>query len=170
LGATVVIAALVIIAAVVVLPRPNSILSSETATIPFTSVSLTSNSTAESLTYYTVDGLTCSMPSNTPTWLANLVPILTQSQSFSNVSKGMPFVFGHEENFSNGFISHGGVTTSTLPGTEIVFNNFGPTTICKEPCNTESQLVLFAEVPIENGGFDVANASIHLSTAPESAC
>ena len=112
---------------------------------------------------YADNGVDCALPANAPTWLGVLVPRVTQSPRFLNVSEGMPFLYAHSENITDRVVTSKGVTDQLPPVVEIVFNNYGASTACSDLNTVSVDHIMVAQVPIENGEFNVTGATIWLS-------
>lgn len=117
---------------------------------------------------YTINGLTCSVPSGYLSFASviYLLPLVTTSPRFLNLTDGLPFVFGNAENIT-------GITQQIddqppvhLPDTvEMVFYSYGPSTYCGEmqTLTEYAQNVIDVQVPIQNGGFNLTGTAYHRS-------
>lgn len=112
---------------------------------------------------YADNGVDCALPANTKVWLGVLVPRVTESTQFLNVSEGRPFLYAHSENITDRVLTTKGVTTQLPPVVEIVFNNYGSATACSDLFAATLNRNLVAQIPLENGEFNLTGATIWLS-------
>jgi len=126
---------------------------------------LYSSSNATPAMTYTVNGLTCPIPSNYLSFAAvlHLLPLVTTNPQFLNLTNGLSFVFGNAENITNRMQQIGNQPPVHLPDVvEMVFYNNGPTTSCSDFHPNTAQAIV-VQVPKQNGGFNMTGATFHTS-------
>lgn len=128
-------------------------------------------------TSYVDNGLTCFLPLDAPSYISNLVPRVAESPVFLNYTNGAPYIFEDATNITdrtetvggtvlngptqNGVV--GGTTINLPPVVELTFYSFGPRTSCGEDELGAATGLIVVHVPVQNGGFDIANMEVHPS-------
>lgn len=117
-------------------------------------------------TVYTVNGLTCSIPSDYLSFRAvvYLVPLVTGAPQFLSLASGQPYMFGNAENLTDRTQRIGGGPVQHLPDAlEMVFYTFGQGTGCGESESLENPWLntIVVDVPIEGSGFNTTGATFN---------
>jgi hypothetical protein len=133
-------------------------------------------------TTYSDNGLTCTLPTQTASHVAFLVPQIAQNSRFLTVTNGLPYVYEYSDNITdrsvttggtlqggamqNGSVT-GGIVTHLPPIVEIVFYTFDSTTSCGETNAAAAIHSIVVQVPVQDGGFNMTAATFHLSGTRE---
>ncbi|GEM_PF-5129131 len=120
---------------------------------------------------YTVNGLTCPIPSDYLSFKAavNLVPMVTQQPQFLSLANGSPYMFGNAENLTdrtqqidNGPVQH-------LPdAVEMVFYTWGTSTYCGETGGFVNPWLstIVVQVPVQNERYNLTGATYNTGGGP----
>ena len=112
---------------------------------------------------YSDGGLTCALSPSSPAYVNSLVPEVVRTSQFQTRIGGMPFAFASYDNISNRVLSNGTTTQYLPPIVELVFYSSGSGTSCTNVGPMTATRTLVVQVPIENGGLNVAGATYHVS-------
>lgn len=117
---------------------------------------------------YAINGMTCPIPADylSFTSVVHLLPLVTQNSQFVGLTSGSRYLFGNAENITARTEQTGNQPPQHLPDVlEMVFYYFGPGTNCgmNQTVTNRAQSVIVVQVPVENGTFDLAGATYHLS-------
>lgn len=126
---------------------------------------------------YSDNGISCSLPASTPSYLQYLTPRIVQSTGFLNLANDSPYVYEYADNITNDMVTIGGnYTNGTIVGgytqylppmVEMGFYTYGPGTFCGETGTLTAIHLIIVQVPIENGMFNISEATFHISGARE---
>jgi len=105
---------------------------------------------------YTINGLTCTFPQGTPTYVQNVVGSVTQSPKFLTSIGGTLYVFASYDNQTGNVQTIGNVTTILPDDLEIGFTTRGAATVCGEGATVPFSNYVDVQVPIIHGVYDVA--------------
>lgn len=124
------------------------------------------NGSSNPTTTYTINSLTCLIPKDYLSYASviHLLPLVTTSPRFLNLTDGLPFVFGNAENITDRTQQIGNQPPVHLPdAVEMVFYSTGLTTYCGMFLN-KAQNVIDVQVPVQNGGFNLTEATYNTLT------
>jgi len=105
---------------------------------------------------YTINGLTCTFPEGTPTYVQNVVSSVTQSPKFLTSIGRTLYVFASYDNQTGNVQTIGNVTTILPDDLEIGFTTRGAATVCGEGATVPFSNYVDVQVPIIHGAYDVA--------------
>ena len=124
---------------------------------------------------YSDNGLTCTLPTGTPSYVSYLVPLVVRSSDFQNLANGAAYVYSYTDNVTNDVVTIGGTfenstivggTTQNLPAmVEMGFYTYGANTFCGETGTLNAVHLIFVQVPIQNGVFNITGATYHISVS-----
>ena len=119
-------------------------------------------------TTYTVNGLTCSIPSvySTSEAVGYLVPLVTREPQFLNLTHGSPYELGNAEMLGSETLQIDNQPPQHLPpALEMVFYTYGPKTTCEGPGNPRFNWLslIVVHVPLLSNGYNLTGATYHLS-------
>ena len=134
-------------------------------------------SVQEGTNSYNDNGISCSLPASTPSYIQYLTPRIVQSTGFLHLAKGSPYVYEYTDNithdtvtiggtYANGTIV-GGYTQYLPPMVEMGFYTYGSGTFCGETGTLTVIHLIIVQVPMENGLFNISEATFGISGARE---
>jgi hypothetical protein len=118
---------------------------------------------------YTINGLTCVVPKDYTSYssVVHLLPLVTTSPRFLNLTEGLPFVFTYAGNITNRTQQIGSQPVQHLPDVvEMTFYSHGPNTTCGMVSAFRAQSFIDVQVPIQQGNYNVTGATYSALTPP----